>query len=168
MPRSSPDEEVEFQIDTSDSINSLPAELKPTTEDDETQEEQEEPTIVAGQRRDTNHRGVLPYTKRSKTSGIEKALSSITETFAKHQLEMEEKMQKAEERMEKFEMETMERIRREDGEHELGLFQMLGQLMGTSGPQYYVPPLPPAHPSAMPFTSMSPPPRPPDHTDNTM
>ena len=56
-------------------------------------------------------------------------------------------------------METMERMQREDREHELRLFQMLGQLMGTSGPQYYVPPLPPpAQPSAMPFTSMSLPP----------
>ena len=168
MPRSSQDEEVESPIDTSESINSLPAELRPTTEDDETQEEQEEPTIVAGQQRDANHRGVQPRAKRSKT-GIEKALSSITETFVKHQLDMEERMQKAEERRQQLEMETMERMRREDREHELRLFQMLGQLIGTSGPQYYVPPPPPpAHPSAMPFTSMSPPPRPPDHTDNNM
>ena len=72
MPRSSQDEEVESPLDTSDNINSLPAELSPTTEDAETQEEQEEPTFVAGQRRDASHRGVTPRTKKTKTSGIKK------------------------------------------------------------------------------------------------
>ena len=70
-------------------------------------------------------------------------------------------MLKAEERRQKLEMEQMERMRKEDREHELRLFQMLGQMMGSGPPpppHYYVPPM------QHPFT-MGMPPLPPDHAD---
>ena len=51
-----------------------------------------------------------------------------------HQHDIEERMLKAEERRQKLEMEQMERMRKEDREHELRLFQMLGQMMGSGPP----------------------------------
>ena len=126
----------------------------------------QEPSVQAGQPRAAMVRGA-PARKRSKKAGIETALSSITETFLKHQQEMEERMLMAEERRHKSEMERLEKMRKEDREHELRLFQILGQMMGTVGPppplpQYYMsPPHPPT--VAMPSTSM-PPPHLPDNT----
>ena len=49
------------------------------------------------------------------------------ESFVKYQSEAEEKFRKWEERWEK-EMEIEEKRRKEDREHEMRLFQMLGQM----------------------------------------
>ena len=58
---------------------------------------------------------------------MEKAVA----TFMKYQGEMEERFQKAEEERWKREAEMEEKRRQDERQHELQLFQMLGQMIST-------------------------------------
>lgn len=105
-------------------------------------------TQTSTQRRSRDPPTRPPASKRSKKTGIERALSSFTDAFLQHQMEMEERMMAAEERRRKEDMKQMEKMRKDDREHELRLFQVLGQMMGPpqAPSQYYVPP---PHPSSL-------------------
>ena len=168
-PGSQLEEEAdESQQNTSNisSVNSQTPSTDPDMEEETNLSDDtvEQPVVqAAGQHQDATSRGLPTNRKRAKKSGLEKTLSSLTETFLTHQRDIEERMLKVEERRQKLEMEQMGRMRKADREHELRLFQMLGQMMGSGPPppppHYYVPPM--QHPSTMGM----PPPLPPDHTD---
>jgi hypothetical protein len=128
-------------------------------EQEEEGTEEEQPTTsgtAAGQRRSSSAptRG-LPTSKRAKKTGIERALLSFTDAFLQHQKDFEEKMMVMEDRRRKEDMDRMEKIRKDDREHELRLFQLLsmGPTMGSPTPYY----IPPAHPSSVPIPESMPP-----------
>ena len=129
-PGSQLEEEAdESQQNTSNisSVNSQTPSTDPDMEEETNVSDDaiEQPVVqAAGQRRDATSRGLPTNRKRAKKSGIEKARSSLAETFHMHQHDIEERMLKAEERRQKLEMKQMERMRKEDREHELRLFQM--------------------------------------------
>ena len=56
-------------------------------------------------------------------------MERVIESFVKHQNEAEEKYQKWEEERWRKETELLETHRREEREHEMRLFQMLGQMI---------------------------------------
>ena len=109
---------------------------------------------TAGQRRSSSAQG-LPTSKRAKKTGIERALLSFTDAFLQHQKDFEERMMMEEERWRREDMDRMEKIRKDDREHELRLFQLLsmGPTMG-SATLYYIPP---GHPSSVPIPESMPP-----------
>ena len=90
-----------------------------------------------------------PASKRSKNTGIERALSSFTDAFLQHQFEKKERMMQNGEKRRKKELKPIEKVRKDEREHEMRLFQLLGQLMS--------PPPPPMHPATY---SYIPPPHP--------
>ena len=153
--------------DTSDISADTPQDDIDCPEDESIGDTSEEPH-AAGQRREASRDTPTTSSKRSRKSGVEKALFSLTETFLTQQRDMEKRMIDAEEKRQRLEMEQMERMRKEDREHELRLFQMLGQIIGSGVSQpppphqshYFGPPpqLPPT--LAMPYAQlpqMSPP-----------
>ena len=78
-------------------------------------------------------RETAPATKKRKVekekSKGEKAMEKAVASFMKYQCEMEERFQKSEEERWKRENEMEENRRKEEREHELRLFQMLGQMI---------------------------------------
>ena len=151
---------------------------------EDTQEEQSSSGTAISNLRQQRSREPLsrstPASKRQKKTGIERALSSFTESFLEHQMEMEERMMKMEDRRRKEDMDRMERMRKDDCDHELRLFQMLamGQPM-SSPPQFFMPSTHPpvsiaipesqpvhSYPPVFPYSSTSTPPTP-EQTDHS-
>ena len=69
--------------------------------------------------------------KTEKKSKGEKAMEKAITAFMKYQSEADERFQKAEEERWKRETEMEEKRRKDECEHGMRLFQMLGQMMGT-------------------------------------
>ena len=67
--------------------------------------------------------------EKEKKSKGEKAIEKAVSTFMKFQAEADERYQKYEEERWKRETETEEKRRRDEREHEMRLFQMLGQMI---------------------------------------
>ena len=76
--------------------------------------------------------------KRPRLNALEKALSGVTERFLEHQKEAEDRVMQAIDDRQKREMELLEKMRKDDRDHELRLVQILGQMM------FAQPPLPPS------------------------
>ena len=76
--------------------------------------------------------------KRPRLNALEKALSGVTERFLEHQKEAEARVMQAIDDRQKREMELLEKMRKDDRDHELRLVQILGQMM------FAQPPLPPS------------------------
>lgn len=113
-------------------------------------------------RRSHQTTAATPASKRSKKTGIERALSSFTDAFLQHQFEMEERMMQNEEKRRKEEMKQMEKVRKDEREHEMRLFQLLGQLMSPPPPavhpatySYMPPPHPLENIPPLPYPSMN-------------
>ena len=126
-------------------------------EEQEEGAEEGQPTTsgtIAGHRRSSSARG-LPTSKRAKKTGIERALLSFTDAFLQHHKDYEEKMMMMMERPQKEDMDRMEKIRKDDREHKLRLFQLIsmGPTMGSPTPYY----IPPGHPSSVPIPESMPP-----------
>ena len=140
------DEEVEQDSpDISATSSTTGSEATPTT---------------TGQRRGASDREVAaPSSKRSKRTGIERALQSLTDSFLTHQQEMEKRMLESEERRLRLEREQAERMHRDNQEHEMRLLRILGQIIAgshqTAQPQLQPPHVPyPCHPA--PYYGMPP------------
>jgi len=65
--------------------------------------------------------------KRSRLNALEKALSGVTERFSEHQEEAEARVMQAIDDRQKREMELLEKMRKDDRDHELRLVQILGK-----------------------------------------
>ena len=82
--------------------------------------------------------------KRPRLNALEKALSGVTEKFLEHQKEAEARVMLAIDEKQKREMELLEKMRKDDRDHELRLVQILGQMMFAQPPPtpslYYPPP----------------------------
>ena len=98
--------------------------------------------------------------KKGKRTKVEAAIDSMTKAFAQSSREADEKWVKFEEKRMKFEAENERRREKKQREHEIRMFQMLGQmLMSTSSPMMYPPAAPPP-PSHVPYFMPGPPPDP--------
>ena len=67
--------------------------------------------------------------EKDKRSKGEKAMDKAVESFVNYQKDAEERFKKWEDERWKKELELEEKRRREDREHEVTLFQMLGQML---------------------------------------
>ena len=114
-----------------------------------------------GQRRHREPTVRAPSSKRAKKTGIERALASFTDTFLEHQRKMEARLMATEERRRREDMKLMEKMRKDDRDHEFRIFQVLGQMMSSTSVHspYHMPlahPLEPVPPSPYPTVNMYP------------
>ena len=77
-------------------------------------------------------------------NALEKVVSGVTEKFLEHQKETKARVMLAIDEKQKREMELLEKMRKDDRDHELRLVQMIGQMMFAQPPPttslYYPPP----------------------------
>ena len=107
-------------------------------------DQMEEPTpSVSGQTRPATSQPAS-RSKRPRLNALEKALSGVTEKFLEHQKEAEARVMLAIDEKQKREMELLEKMRKDDRDHELRLVQIIGQMMFAQPPPttslYYPPP----------------------------
>ena len=77
-------------------------------------------------------------------NALEKVVSGVTEKFLEHQKETKARVMLAIDEKQKREMELLEKMRKDDRDHELRLVQIIGQMMFAQPPPttslYYPPP----------------------------
>ena len=74
-----------------------------------------------------------PQQRKSKRTKVEAAIDSMTKAFAQSSKEADDKWMQFEEKRMKFEAENQRRREKDQRDHEMCMFQMLGQmLMSTS------------------------------------
>ena len=107
-------------------------------------DQMEEPTpSVSGQTRPVTSQPAS-RSKRPRLNALEKALSGVTEKFLEHQKEAKAQVMLAIDEKQKRKMELLEKMRKDDRDHELRLVQIIGQMMFAQPPPttslYYPPP----------------------------